>query len=42
MEGLHKHGGGVMVLEVGRTIMLEKEKMLARADELGVAVVGRE
>jgi DUF1009 family protein len=31
-----------LVLEVGRTIMLEKEKLLARANELGVAVVGRE
>jgi UDP-2,3-diacylglucosamine hydrolase len=41
VEQLHRHGGGALVLEVGRTIMLEKEKMLARADALGVAVVGR-
>jgi len=42
VEKLHAHGGGALVLEVGRTIMLEKEKLLARADELGIAVVGRE
>lgn len=42
VELLHKNGGGAMVLEAGRTIMLEKERLLARADELGVAVLGRE
>ena len=42
IENLHRHGGGAMVLEAGRTIMLEKEKLLARADELGVVVIGRE
>ena len=41
VETLHRHGAGAMVLEVGRTIMLEKEKLLARADALGIAVVGR-
>jgi UDP-2,3-diacylglucosamine hydrolase len=42
VEKVHANGGGAMVLEAGRTIMLEKEKLLARADQLGVAVVGRE
>ena len=42
IERLHAHGGGALVLEVGRTIMLEKNQMLARADELGIAVLGRE
>jgi DUF1009 family protein len=42
VEKLHANGGGAMVLEVGRTIMLDKEQLLARADQLGVAVVGRE
>jgi UDP-2,3-diacylglucosamine hydrolase len=42
VERLQAHGGGALVLEAGRTIMLEKEKLLARADELGIAVVGRE
>jgi DUF1009 family protein len=42
LENFATHGGGAMVLEAGRTIMLEKEKILARADQLGVAVLGRE
>jgi UDP-2,3-diacylglucosamine hydrolase len=42
LEKLHAHGGGAMVLEAARTIMLEKEKLLARADQLGVAVIGRQ
>jgi DUF1009 family protein len=42
VERLAAAGGGVLVVEVGRTIMLEKEALLKRADELGVAVVGRE
>ena len=42
VEKLAHHGAGALVLEVGRTIMLEKEKLLARADELGIAVVGRD
>jgi len=42
VELLHKHGGGALVLEAGRTIMLERQKLLARADELGVVVMGRE
>lgn len=41
VEKLAAAGGGVLALEVGRTIMLEKEALLKRADELGVAVVGR-
>ncbi len=41
VELLHKHGAGALVVETGRTIMLEKEKLLARADALGIAVIGR-
>jgi DUF1009 family protein len=40
LENLNRHGGGALVLEAGRTIMLEKEKLLARAEELGIAIVG--
>lgn len=42
IENLHKHGAAALVLEVGRTIMLEKERLLQRADELGLVVIGRE
>ena len=41
VENLHAAGGRALVLEAGRTIMLERAKLLARADELGIAVVGR-
>lgn len=41
VENLARHGGGVMVLEVGRTLMLDREKLLVRAEELRIAVVGR-
>lgn len=41
VENLRKHGGVALVVEAGRTIMLEKEQMLQRADELGVVVVGK-
>jgi DUF1009 family protein len=42
VENLAKHGGGALVLEVGRTIMLDKEQLIARADQLGIAIIGRE
>jgi len=41
IENLHRHGGAALVLETGRTIMLDKPQLLQRADELGIAVVGR-
>ena len=40
VEKLAAAGGGVLALEAGRTIMLDKEELLWRADALGVAVVG--
>ena len=42
VEKLHNYGGGAIVLEAGRTIMLEKQKLLERADALGIAIIGRE
>lgn len=42
VENLHRHGGAALVLEAGRTIMLERETLLKRADELGVVVMGRQ
>ncbi|MGF1634374.1 MAG: LpxI family protein [Phycisphaerae bacterium] len=41
VENLHAAGGRVLVLEAGRTILLEKPAVLARADALKIAVVGR-
>jgi UDP-2,3-diacylglucosamine hydrolase len=42
IELLHRAGAGALVIEAGRTIMLEKQQLLARADALGIAVLGRE
>jgi len=41
LENLHQHGGVALVLETGRTIMLEREALLKRAEELGIAIIGR-
>jgi DUF1009 family protein len=41
IENLHQHGGGALVLEAQRTIMLDRQKLLARADELGIVVIGK-
>jgi len=41
LEKLHQNRGGALILEAGRTIMLEKEKLLARADELKIPIIGR-
>jgi DUF1009 family protein len=41
IENLHKHNAGALILEVGRTIMLEKESLLKRAEELGIAIIGK-
>jgi DUF1009 family protein len=37
---LHAVGGTVLALEAGKTILLEKEALLRRADECAIAVVG--
>jgi DUF1009 family protein len=42
IENLHAQGATALVLEAGRTIMLEKEKLLKRADELSITVIARE
>lgn len=40
VEKLHAAGAGCLVLEVGKTIMLEKPKVLELADRYRIAVVG--
>jgi hypothetical protein len=42
IEELHAAGAGCIVLEVGKTIMLEKAKVLELADRYKIAVVGYE
>ena len=40
IEKIHKAGGRCLALAAGEVIMIDKEEMLARADVLGIAVVG--
>ena len=40
IERLHSAGGRCLVLEAGRTILLEKPKVLELADRLKIAIVG--
>jgi DUF1009 family protein len=42
IEKLAAAGAGCLVLEAGRTIILEKPRVLELADRLGIAVVGRQ
>jgi len=42
IEKLAENKAGCLVVEVGKTILLEKEKVLALADKLKIAVVGYE
>jgi DUF1009 family protein len=40
VENLAKHGAGCLAVAAGDVIMIDRDQMLARADELGIAVVG--
>lgn len=40
VNSLHQVGGAVLAVEAGKTILLEKEKLLRQADACGIAVVG--
>lgn len=42
IEKLHAARAGCLALEAGRTVMLEKQKVLDLADKLGIAIVGFE
>jgi len=40
VNSLNQVGGAVLAVEAGKTILLEKEKLLRQADACGIAVVG--
>lgn len=40
IENLAAHGGGCLAVAAGDVIMIDRDATLARADELGVAVIG--
>lgn len=41
IENLKRCGAAALVLEAGRTIMLDKPDLLKKADDLGIVVIGR-
>jgi DUF1009 family protein len=41
VENIHKAGGKVLAVEAGKTILLDPEGTLAKADKLGVTIVAR-
>ena len=41
IENLHTRGAGMLVVEAGLTLIVEREKMLAAARKYGVVVIGR-
>jgi len=40
IESLHKNGSRCLVVEAGKTIIIDKPKTIAIADKLGIAVIG--
>jgi len=40
IEGLSENGGRCLVVETGKTIIIDKAETLRKADELGIAVLG--
>lgn len=41
IENLHKNGAKMLVIEAGKTLIIEKEKLLAAAKKYGIVVVAR-
>ena len=39
IENLHRHGGKALVFEADQTLMVEKERVVALADKLGIVLV---
>lgn len=39
IQAVHEHKGAVLAVEAGKTILLEKERMLEKAERAGIAVV---
>ena len=41
LENLHRNGAGMLVVEAGKTLIIERERMLAAARRYGIVVIGR-
>ncbi len=42
IENLRRHGAKMLVIEAGRTFMVDREEMIRRADRYGIVVVARQ
>lgn len=40
IEHMHRHGGRCLAIAAGDVIMLDRDEMIRRADDLGVAIIG--
>jgi DUF1009 family protein len=41
IENLHRNHAAALVIQAGKTIMIEKEKMIELADRYGIAIIGK-
>lgn len=41
IENMHAHGARMLVVEAGRTLMVDRPQVIAAADRLGIVIVGR-
>lgn len=41
IERMHQYGAVALVIEAGKTIMIEKEKMVSLAERYGIIIIGR-
>lgn len=41
VEKIAKHGGSAIIIEAGKTLMLERERLLQIANDKGIVIVGR-
>jgi DUF1009 family protein len=39
IDNLHRHRGKALVVEGGKTLMIDREQVVRRADELGIVVI---
>lgn len=40
IENMHRHGSGMLVIEAGKTLIIDREQVLAAARRYGIVVVG--
>lgn len=41
IENLHRNGAAILVIEAGKTVIIDREKLLATAAKLGIAIIAK-